>query len=77
MLKKCRSKLVSLDAVLHPHLHISLSYTSKKDRLRNGLYHSPRLQEIVVLVTAAKMMAPNAVPKQNQNMNIPMAYSSS
>jgi hypothetical protein len=32
----------------------------------------PRLQEIVVTMSTAKMMAPHAVPEQNQNKNVLM-----
>jgi len=41
-------------------------WTSKKGSLSTGLYCLPELQEIVVLVAAASIMAPNAVPKQKK-----------
>jgi len=47
--------------------------TYKKDGLSTVLYSLPRLQEIVVLVAYANIMAPHAVPKQKQNPNIPIA----
>ena len=39
------------------------SYTSKKDRLSTGPYLLPRLWEIVVAVSTAKIMVSHAVPK--------------
>jgi len=44
--------------------------TYKKDGLSTVLYSLPRLQEIVVLVASANIMAPHDVPKQNQNIPV-------
>jgi hypothetical protein len=48
---------------------LNVSYTSKKDILSTGSYHLPRLQEIVVPVVTANIMAPHAVPKQKLKQN--------
>ncbi len=38
--------------------------SAKKDRLNTGLYRLPKLQEIVVPVATAKIMAPHVVSNQ-------------
>ncbi len=45
-----------------------------KDRLSTGPYSLPRLQEIVMPVVAASIIAPHAATKQNKNKNIPRAW---
>jgi hypothetical protein len=40
--------------------------------LTPGLYCLLRLQEIVVQMGTANIMAPHSVPKKNQDKNIPM-----
>jgi len=42
-------------------------WTSKKDRLSTILHSLPRLQEIVVPVATANMMALHVVPKQKSS----------
>jgi hypothetical protein len=56
--------------------YFSTYKTSNKDRLSTGLYCQPKLQEIVVPVATANIMAPHAVPNQNQNQNISVAQPS-
>ncbi len=47
-----------------------------KDRLSTSPYCLPRLQEIVVLVATANIMAPHATPEQKSKLNFPMTYPS-
>jgi len=57
--------------LIYVHRHLR-----KTDRLSKGPNCLTRLQGIVVPVTIVNIMAPLAVPMQNQNKNIPMALPS-
>ncbi len=55
---------------------MSAPQTSKKNRLSRGPYCLPKLHEMVLPEATTNITAPNAVPKQNENKNIPMAQPS-
>jgi len=50
--------------------------THKHQRENTGPYSLPRSKYVVVPVATANKMVPHAVPNENQNQNIPMAYQS-